>query len=242
MAGINFMEEESTAGWTKKTVTYVVTNKDYIYNVIKNIAYGIINKPLSQQSVDDIYSEVLIQMYKHEDYDIYKAMSNPAGTIVPIEGYLGKYIKTIVIRYLSSEYKIVKDRVKDYQLEDGEWGSTIDNITDDNSSIDVSNLFIDLDKLLREYEYIRYVYGDVYLIIYVNLITTLYKKEYKYKELLNILGISKNTLKTIEMLDSGELMLSIAKAITLTGIEESIKILEGYVYASSSIKNALMSL
>ena len=63
-----------------------------------------------------------------------------------------------------------------------------------------------------------------------------YKKQDKYKDILSILGITRKDMKEVEdnSLTDGA-MLSIAKSVSLIGVEEALEILKKYTYSYKRI-------
>lgn len=229
-------------GWDKDTIAYVTANRSRVHRVIRGEAKKL-SKPFLQISdVEDIYSEVLMYCYKYDDYNITKAIErSTTGKIISLEGYINNCIKHCTMRYLTKEYAIDKEQIGEYsKMDNGDELSIFDKIgdkSDDDNNID--NLVYNLEELCSLCESIRGKYGvDIYLIWYVRLLTMLKDKPEKaFKEILEVLDISKRDIKNIEdnIVDEN-LMSTFAKSISLVGIEESIEIIGKYVYAKDVIK------
>lgn len=231
-------------GWSKETVDYIIENQKKVYRSIRGIAKGLNKNMLQTADVEDIYSEILMYCYQYDDYNINKAIERSStGMIVSLEGYVHNCIKFCVMRHLTQMYATEKETVREgIKSEDGKELSIFDTIEDGKSTENYDDLMYDLASLCRHCESIRYKYGpDIYLIWYVRLLTISEDKDTNaFKELLNILGISKKDIAIInEKSIEDELVLSFAKCISLTGIDESISIIEKYVYSADKIREAV---
>lgn len=203
------------------------------------------NKVLQRTDVDDIYMEILHYLYTCDDYNITKAQerSSNAGVIVSLEGYVHSCIKYCVIRFCTEQYKkdsmTVREQTKD---EEGKELSLFDTIPDTNAGSDnYSKINYELDEICKAYENQRYAYGpDIFQIWFIRLQTMMHNKKDKYKDILAVLGVSKKDIAFVEKESSDDgAMMSIAKAITLIGIEESSKILKKYVYSAKRIEDVI---
>lgn len=235
-------EEIKLTGWSKTTVDYLLANRKKVEISIRGIAKGL-SKVLQKTDVEDIYMDILTYLYNCSDYDISKAYkrSNVSGMIVSLEGYVNSCIKYCVIRAVtnnySSEKKLVRERNTD---KDGKEISLFDTIPDtkDNS---IEDFNYQLDTLCKYYEGYRYSFGpDIFLIWFIRLQTILNDKNDRYKDILLVLGISKKDIHAIEKETGVDgVMINIAKAITLVGIEEAIEILRDYTYCADKIQRVV---
>lgn len=241
-----FMEEaQSVSGWSKSTIDYISNNKSKVVKIIRGIAKGRSRKILQTADIEDIYSEILMYLYKCDDYNISKAIERSNnGTVVSFEGYINSCIKFCVIRYLTNSYNISKEHVKGYVNEDGKELSIFNIVSDDRSMSEFDSILYDLRQQCKLCEHIRYRYGpDMYLMWYIRLLTLVNGKNEIYKDVLNILGISKKELTKIEKRSKeDEVMINLARAINKAGIAESINILEEYVHSAPKIKEVVSRL
>lgn len=234
-------EEQSVSGWSKSTIDYINQNRSKVIKTVKGIAKSISKQTLQVADIEDIYSEILMYLYKCDDYNLSKAIErSSSGSIVSLEGYVNSCIKYCVIRYITTAYKVDKETVREYTDKDGKELSIFDTISDAKAS-DFENLMFDLDQQCKISEHIRYKYGpDIYLIWYVRLLTMSNGTEEAYKDILNVLGVSKKELLNIEKSAyQDDIMKNFAKSISNSGIDKSINILEEYVYSANKIKEVV---
>lgn len=240
------MEEEAgsnIAGWEKETLEYVCSHRSKIYGLIRRVAKSIRRCRLQPADVDDIYQEVVTYLYKCDDYNICKAVERASnGSIVSLEGYIGKCIKFCVIRYCTQLYKEEKGQVNPISNdEDGKELSILDNIADSSSSDSIDSVVYDLRSICKSCESMRYKFGpDIYLVVYVRLLTLVQKKQHLYKDLMDLVGITKRELSNIEKEScEEEILTTFVKAIEVCGIDEAIKIIRPYVFSSNFIDSTI---
>lgn len=238
---------EDVTGWDKATIDYVSRNKSKVYNQIRGIAKTLRKKNLQATDIDDIYEEVLIYLYNCDDYNLSKAVErSSSGTIVSLEGYLNVCIKFCVMRYCTSMFKEEKEIIHEVVNPDSDDKELclLDNIADVRSSEHIETILYDLESICKSCEPLRYKYGpDIYLILYIRLLTLNCKDSPElYKDILNILGISKKELNAIEKLSvEDELMTSFVKAIDITGVKRAIEIIRPYVYSAKRIEDTILA-
>ena len=235
-------EEKQLAGWSKATIDYVLDNKTKIHASIRGIAKSL-NKILQRTDVEDVYMEILDYLYQSDDYNISKAYerSSNAGVIVSLEGYVHSCVKYCVIRYVTNEFSIEKNLVRD-QLKDDEGKelSLFDTIPDTQET-GYDDFGYNLESICKAFESQRYTYGpDLFQIWFIRLQTMLNNKNDRYKDILTILGVSKKDIAIIEREANKEgAMISIAKAITLIGVEEAVEIIRKYTYSADKIQKVI---
>lgn len=232
------LKEEGTApSWDKETIKYAIENESSIRRVIRAVAKS--SRNIQPADIDDIYMDVLNYFYKCDDYNIDKAYERSSSdNIVSLEGYVNKCVKFCVLRYSTNigveNHTVVHDTV----INEGEELSIFDTISS-NEHIDVQ---VDLESLCRMYTGYRYVYGvDIFQMWYIKLLSMRYnKEESKVEQMLSVLGASKNSMKLCEAADEddGPLM-NIARAITVCGLDEAIRVIRKYTYAPDRIEMAL---
>ena len=239
------MEEgnEDVTGWDKETIAYVSEHRKKIYTQIRGIEKSIRKHNLQTTEVEDIYSDILMYLYNCDDYNISKAIERSStNTMVSLEGYLNSCIRCCVIRHCTTSYKEEKEHVRDtYTDDDGKELSIFDSIPDTRSAEHMEVVMYDLPTLCESYQILRYKYGpDIYMIWYIRLLTLANHNKELYKEILNILGISRKELANIEKLAAeDELMTTLAKAISLAGVENAISVIKDYVYSAKKIEQTV---
>lgn len=234
---------EDCSGWSKETIAYIKEkkNKRKIERQIRGIAKGL-RRNIQSSDVDDIFSEVVLYMYRSDDYNISKAIERSnSNSIVSIEGYINSCVKYCVIRYCANlnrrDRTVVSDRV--YNGDDDKEVSLFDTIPDAKADITLDTMIYDLETICRSCECIRYRYGpDIFLVWYVRLLT-MDKKSKLYEEILDILGVNKFDLINIDNSSEDEIMRSFAKAISLYGAEEAKRVIEPYVYSADLIRKTV---
>lgn len=235
-------ESDSTAGWSKETIEYVYKNRSKVYSSIRGIAKSL-SKILPTADVEDIYAEVLLYMYNCDDYNINKAINrSSSGSMVSLEGYVHSCIKYCVMRYVTKKNKREKNIIKETIVdEDGREQSIFDTIPDSSLNRPYENMVYDISAVLKAAESRRYYYGpDLYLVWYIRLLTVDYSDKSVYKDILEVLEVDKKELSDLEKRSrSDELMVSIAKAVTKSNIEDALKEFEKYVYSFERIKSVI---
>lgn len=235
-------EEKSVSGWTKCTIDYIHSNRSKVDKLIRSIAASLSKKAIQSADVEDIISEITLYLYKSDDYNISKAVERSnSGNVVSIEGYINSCIKFCVIRYMTTSYKLEKNILREKVDNDGRELSLFDIIPDECIEAEFENLLMDLYSYCKLYENMRYKYGhDIYLIFYIRLITLNDKSNDSYREVMNILGISKKELALIEKKAAeDEVLINLAKAISHTSIDEAIETIEQFVYSADNIKEVI---
>lgn len=240
------LKEEDVAdvkGWQKETVTYVMEHPGKVVRQIRTVARGLRKNNLQKADIDDIYNEILLYLYGCSDYDLNKAMErSSSGTLVSIEGYLSVCIKYCVMRYCKEMSDYEKEVVSETVLDgDDKELSIFNTIADTRSDIDLDYLSYDLSTLCRSCESLRYRYGaDLYLIMYVRLLTIEYGIVSKYREILNALDITKQDLARFDSESEDSVVVIMAKAISMSNSKDAIETLEPYVYSRDIIKKAII--
>jgi hypothetical protein len=235
-------EEKQLAGWSKSTIDYVLTHKTRVNATIRGIAKGL-NKIMQKTDIEDVYMEIIDYLYTCDDYNVSKAYerSSNAGVIVSLEGYVHSCIKYCVIRYVTNSFNTEKNLVRDTINDDeGKEMSLFDTIADKREA-GYNDFGYDLNTICKAYESQRYVFGpDIFQIWFVRLQTILNNKGDRYKDVLTILGISKKDIAIIEKKTNyDDAMLSIARAVTLIGIEEAVEVIRNYTYSADKIQRVI---
>lgn len=239
-------DTEQLVGWDKQTIDYITKNKSSIYNTIRAFGKGN-NKLLQRTDIDDIYMEVLEYAYKNDDYNITKAVElSNSDNVVSLTGYIHSFIKYIVIKYISDKYeeesKIIDNEIKD---SDNDAVDIFDIIPDKKANANSEEYVIDklneLDSICSSYESQRYEYGiDIFQIWFIRLTTMHYNKQEHYEDIIESLGINKSDIGNFHRRTNvDDVMLSIAKAITIIGIEEAISVLRKYTYGANKIEKVI---
>lgn len=232
-------EEQPVTGWSKATIEFVTNNKTKVINSIRGIGKSLNKQFLQKADIDDIYMEILHYLYTCDDYNVDKAIerSNNTGVIVPLEGYVHSCVKYCVLRYLTDKYKKEKHFINDYVKGRDEL-SIFDTIPDKNKTEMDSHT--DLEDICENIKSKRYAYGvDVYQIWFIRLKTMSINKNDKYQEILDVLNISTKDVSFVEKSDTEGIMMSIAKAVTLLGVDASLNIIRKYVYSAKNIEKVI---
>ena len=235
-----FLEEESTEGWDKETIEYIQNNRQKVMRAIYGIARSMGRRRLQTTDIEDIYSQLLLYMYKTEDYDVLKATSGCGdGRVLSLEGYINSCIKYCILRHIQEEGKEIRRRARN-KVEDGRELELLDTVPDEEANELFDEILIDLKEYCDMCEHSRYKYGpDIFLVWYVRLLT-LGKREGLYEKVLEVLGIDRGELIKVEELSRKDgLMAGFAKAITTAGIDASINIIEDYVYSAARIREVI---
>lgn len=233
-----------TKGWVKETVNYCIKHKRDVERQIRGLAKGFRKQQLQTADIEDIFSELMVYLYKCDDYNIEKAIERSStGNIVSLEGYVNTCIKYAVIRYCNSmntdDKNLVPEEIYD---ENGKEVSIFNTIPDESANIDDGLDDYDLETLCRCYEPLRYRYGqDIYQIMYIRILTTFDRSGKVYDNTLSLLGISKRDLRGFDKDSEDSAIRVLAKAITLVSLEEATSILERYVYSAHSIREAILA-
>lgn len=236
-------DDKQLTGWSKSTIEFCTSHKSKVYNSIRGISKSH-GKMLSTCDIDDVYMELLQYLYQTDDYNISKACSS-SKNIVSLEGYVHSCLKFVTIRFITKmrehESKVIRDTVKESE---GKELSLFDTIADMSESDAPDSFNYNLRSICESYEYIRYHLGpDIFQIWFVMLKTIQCNKKDKYKDILDILGISKKDMLKIKenaMKDSA--MLNIAKAVTTSGVDEALEILADFTYCYDKLSKVIESI
>ena len=240
------MEEESNTGWSKDTVRYVMNHSSKIKRQIRSLARGYRKNGLQTADIEDIYTDLVLYLYKSSDYDIEKAESrskSPTGEIVSIEGYITSCTKCCVMRACKNLGEYDSIRVSDtVKSEDDNDLSIFDSIYDEKDNINIDHMIYDIKALCKSYEPIRYRFGpDLYLVWFVRLLTANDKEGNTFKNVLEVLGISRREINQLNKFNDESAMLSLARAINLYGIKKSLKEIRKYVYSANLVEKTVMA-
>ena len=239
------MEEgvENVTGWDKETINFVMGNESRVKSQIRGIAKVLRRKMLQSADVDDIYTDLLMYLYKCDDYNLTKAIERSSSDrIVSIEGYLNTFIKCCVQRKCTEMYNREKGIIYDTQQDpDDDRPGIMESIPDGGSDDHFNSVVFDLRGLCKSCESIRYKNGpDIYQIWFIRLLTLHEHKDSLFNTLLSIVDVSRKELSLVEKLSAeDDLMTAFAKAIEITGVEEAIEIIRPYVYSSSKLEETI---
>lgn len=224
-------EDNQTEGWNKATIDYITNHKRMVYSTIRGIARSR-GKFLAYADVEDLFQIISTYLYKCDDYNLEKACTE--NTIVSLEGYVKTCIKYCTIRYVTNMYDDEKTKISEFVTDDeGKEMSIFDTVSDKSHEQSFNNYGYDLKEICDMFECERYTFGpDIFLVWFVRLQTMIKGKADKYKDVLEILGISKKELLDIErnsVVDG--VMTSIARAVSIIGVEDAIDVLKDYTYS-----------
>ena len=175
---IRFIEEcdSRQEGWDKATIEYVRENRGVVMSVIRGVVLrGGFSKVVKGYDYNDIYDELVLYLYKYDDYDTERAiqscLENGYDSIISLESYITVCIKNCVKRYAKSrrDYldKIINGVINE---RDGKDLSLLDIIPDKRMAERYESIEFDLDLALKAVECKRYRYGvDIYQLLYISL-------------------------------------------------------------------------
>lgn len=239
------LEEEEqipSLDWEKETIQYVLNNKSKILKIIRSSIKNM--NGISSMDIEDIYSDTVVYLYNSGDYDIIKAVDCTTGKVVSLEGYVNLCVKNCVKRYITQMYKrekkIVRGSIKD---DEGREKEILDIIADKKTDHEFEKIEYNVKENLDSIEYARYKYGtDIFLILYVRMLT-LERSEESYKNILNVLGISKKELTELEKkIASDEEIFQVIKEISACETMDAVAVLQEKVYCSKQIKDTILSM
>lgn len=237
-------EDEDVAGWDKETVTYAMQNKRRIMATMKGIAIKHHSRNIQPADVDDMFSDLVMYLHDHDDYDINKAIERSSnGTVVGIEGYVFSCAKFCTSRYCKEMNFRHSNVVGETTMvdQDNEL-SLFNSIPDTKAEINIDSIIYDLPTVCKSCEPLRYKFGpDIYQVWFVRLLTSGPNQDNIFKSTLEVLGISSRELMQLELHNEDAVMLSIAKAVNLAGTRAAIDEIRKYVYAASSIERTVLA-
>lgn len=252
-------DETNIKGWNKQTVEFVLDNKSKIKSTISSYAKSM-NKILSQADIEDCFTEVLLYFHDCSDYDLSiasekffkkegmkaeeKAETKEETGIIPLEGYIYKFVKFIIMRHVTTQLKIETKEVSSiiHNKDEAEELNILDFIADKTEpGYGYEKLHYDLDTICKQYEYQRYKYLlDIFQLWFIRLLLIKHNKENSYKEILNTLGINKNQIHYMKkQIKHSEAMIDIAKAISVSGVDRAIEILRQYTYSAERLERLI---
>lgn len=241
----NLKEETVVEGWDKETIHYLTNNEKKVKNIIGKMIRKRYGSFVDTLDAEDVYSDVLIHMYKTADYDVNKAVvKNASGNnyLVTLEDYIFSNVKNCVLRYLEKEITLkTLDISNETTSNNGETLDLFNLVCDEKSVVEYEDILVDLKEHCREYESQRYKYGvDIYLLWFIGLSLIKNNAEEKYDYILNVLGYSKKDLKEVfaEAIED-EMIKDFAVGINKIGIDTSINILKDYIYSAKNILKAI---
>lgn len=241
-----FDEDESKKGWDKQTVEYVVKHKTKIKKSILNQAKSM-SKLLQSADVEDCFTEVLMYLYSASDYDVSIAKERGhesfGNNIISLDGYVHSCVKFVTLRFVRE--LITKEVNEAPNTVNGEGDdateTSIFDVISDNKHLEYDNITYDLDKICKYYESDRYKYEvDIFELWFVRLLTNKYGKKMLYNDILTILGVEKYRLSNLQkQAKFSQAMLDIAKAISVCGTDEALKIIRNYTYSADKIEKVV---
>jgi len=157
-------EVESCKGWDKETITHVLKYRARIKGIIQ---YSMRRNGIQAVEVDDIYQDLLNDLYEVDDYDI--LMENRSRSVFH---YISKRLEFIMHRVTTSYYKNKKLMSRNtLENEDGDETSIFDLLEAENR--DEENTiqqieYEDIEAYIDDIECRRYYFGfDIYQFFYV---------------------------------------------------------------------------
>lgn len=239
-------DSESVTGWEKDTIRLCLDSKSKIYKQIRGAAKGLGKITLSHSDLEDIYEELLMYLYKSDDYNLNKALERSrTDQMVTLEGYINTCIKYCVARHCTTSYKEDKIVLHDNGStdDDGKEYSLLNNIPDTRPLDDMDTVMYDLENLCRTCEGQRYMGQDtdIYQVWFIKLLTEGMPQD-TYLRILDILDISKKELSSIRTSDNDGMMAAFAHAIHICGTDRAKQIIRKYVFGAKQIEDTIMAI
>lgn len=237
-------DDSELAGWNKETVEYAIQNKGRIMSTMRGIAMKNHSRGIQKADVEDMFSDLIMYLYDHDDYNLDKAIDRSSnGTIVGIEGYVFSCAKFCTSRFCKDLNYRANNIVGETTMSDSDTELSIFNsIADTKAEINIDSIIYDLSTLCKGCEPMRYKFGpDIYLVWFVRLLTAGPNQDSIFRGTLEVLGISNRELAQLEQYNENTIMLSLAKAVNISGIPEALKIFKKYVYAADMIEKTVYS-
>lgn len=235
-------EAPDCKGWDKETIDFVLANRSDIERRIRAIAKSYRRVSLQQQDVEDIYNDLLMYLHNCDDYNLSKAVErSSSGFVVPLEGYVNTCIKYCVLRDCKRLNKVDSETISDvFEGSDEKEVSIFNTIPDESAEEYLDCVAYDLSAICKAFEPLRYRFGtDVYLLLFVRLLTLEDKSNQVYQNTLSVLGISKAEVSRLDDRSEDSLIQTFAKAISIIPIEKAIEILRGYVFSSQMVEKMI---
>ncbi|MEM4385952.1 MAG: hypothetical protein QXD03_05335 [Candidatus Anstonellales archaeon] len=189
MSENGLFDYNDSGSWDKSTIEYVLSNENKVKEVIRSIALKRACK-IHAEEIEDVYGELLLYLYKCDDYDINKAISNN-GKVISLQNYVSSCAKYCLLRYLSLKESVVDSNITN---EDGESISLLDLVSDGWSEDDIQRDKLSISDVLDMYKSYRYYNGiDLYSVLYIKLLAVKSNKGDKVNIIFNILGYNLDT-------------------------------------------------
>jgi len=227
-------QEDTVEGWDKRTIE-IAKDKELMKKYTKQVSSG-----LTQEEVDEVYSDLILELYKSEDYNICKAASEDLSNILSIDNFIKSKIKKCVQKVTVSKQRVVKYKAHVRKDEDGE-EDVIGNIPDTNLSYSVEDIFFDLEDNCKLCEHSRYSSGaDMFLITYISL--RLGGNRDCINKVFSVLGIQKNSLVNLERSSKCCRYQELISAVVRENREKAIETIGKYVYGLEDVSRVIDSI
>ncbi len=228
--------ESEFPSWDKETVKYATEHKNHLLHYIESTCNikSSSKRKTNKDDYDDIYEDLIIFLYNHRDYSEELAYNREKGSLIDVKSYVEIMTGYMCQTFLQNEGKRNRNKVEQIQVVGDEEVNILDNTKDDKRDIKIED-FISLRDILQQNLCNRYFNNvDIYLVWYVRIST---EDDGIYNKVLNVLNINKNSIKTKHKSENklNELMKSIAKAVSIEGIDAAKETLREYVYTYNDI-------
>lgn len=232
-------DEESTASWDKETVRYMLSNRRGVESIIRST---IKKNRLQRVDVEDVFQDLLMDMYKKEDFNEYME-----DGIKNIFRFIAKRLEFIMHRYTSEYYEEEKHRVDNVvKYEDDEELTLLDTVAADNTAEKelINRIeYEDISSFIEAVEHKRHIFGfDLFQVLYIYL--KLHTSGVKEDDIWNFISvITKIERKIIK--DSYSAVMAdnnIRNAITamvMTSVEDGINVIGEYIYGRTQLDKTL---
>lgn len=247
-------DEEDPSSWDKRTIEYVIENRDKIIREIINSSKKCVSGAID---VDDLYQMVLLYFYGHRDYDFNIALERCQEEKEPasIEAYVSKCVECVVKNYYTNMKKRNSKIVNcEIEHEDGRTTNLIDIYGyHEDDFAEKLYMFDDLESACEMYESKRYFLGyDVFTLVYIQILKAKYDihgvAEDKIRNLYKVASININdTAKETDAQSEFRTTMALAlskcmfseKGGFIAGCEKAISIVKKYVYGADKIEGAV---
>lgn len=216
-------------------VEFCFENKNRLINYIISLFGNYKHK--SRQNAEDIFGDMIEAILAEREKD------KPGIDVSSIEDRVFGEARKAYRRF---DYRRKKEGFIESSIQniDGEDWDLFESVSDGRDYYEENIIQRnELDLTLRRTRYKRYIYGiDIFLLLYVRMLTLKATTNVEYEEVLELLGINRDKLKNAEgKISRDEDLLDIMRELEL-GMEgqKSISILERYVYGAEIIKRSIL--
>ena len=230
-------EHTPVEGWDKSSVEYVNKNRSKLLRYIAQYANRAYKGMVNRMDVDDIYSELLLYMYKYADYTVFRGSHS-----MSLEQYVRYSARICVKRFVSENYgKDISTTGEFVRNSEGDEMSIFDTIESVEHTDEFDEVITSLQGACEVIRSKRYVNGiDILQMWYIRLLTIKLDIPDEFESILKIVAETDRALlrDTYDKLKDEEYV-ELHSAIALEGIEESIEIISKHIHGVKGINEAV---